>query len=59
VTFRSGAGAQDASVFIPRDVAYRHSTQAHPLAPRLKQSPISDSATAWNKVMNADRFDLA
>ena len=39
VTFRSGAGAQDANVFIPLDVAYRHSTQDHQLAPRLKQSP--------------------
>jgi antitoxin ParD1/3/4 len=38
VTFRSGAGAQDANVFIPLDVAYRHSTQGHQLAPRLKQS---------------------
>ena len=49
VTFRSGAGAQDANVFIPLDVAYRHSTQAHQLAPRLKQSLIFGYATpgAW------------
>jgi hypothetical protein len=42
VTFRSGAGAQDANVFIPHVVAYRHSTQGHQLAPRLKQNPELD-----------------
>jgi NAD(P)-dependent dehydrogenase (short-subunit alcohol dehydrogenase family) len=45
VTFRSGAGAQDANIFIPLDVAYRPSTQAHQLAPRLKQSHIFGNMT--------------
>src|ERR1700733_11552004 len=56
VTFRSGAGAQDANVFIPLDVAYRHSTQAHQLAPRLKQSLISGNMTGGSE--NPQRFRM-
>jgi hypothetical protein len=46
VTVISGAGAQDANVFIPLAVAYRRSTQAHQFAPRLKQSHIFGNMTA-------------
>ena len=49
MTFRSGAGAQDVNVFIPLDVAHRQSTQAHQLAPRLKQSRIT-SITALHEL---------
>jgi len=49
LTFRSGAGTQDANLLIPLDVAYGPSAQAYQLAPRLKQSPYCEAAVTARK----------